>query len=40
MRRLPGFKQLVTDVNLDDYWRAYGWADHCRPVGADEFECF
>lgn len=40
VRRLPGFKQLVTDVNLVEYWRTYGWADHCRPVGADDFECF
>lgn len=40
VRKLPGFKQLVTDVNLVEYWRAYGWADHCRAVGADDFECF
>jgi len=40
MRKLPGFKQLVKDVNLVEYWRAYGWADHCRAIGADDFECF
>lgn len=39
-RKLPGFKQLVTDVNLVEYWRNYGWSDHCRPVSADDFECF
>jgi TolB-like protein len=40
VRKLPGFKQLVSDVNLVEYWRAYGWTDHCRAVGADDFECF
>lgn len=40
VRKLPGFKQLVSDVNLAEYWRTYGWTDHCRPIGADDFECF
>jgi TolB-like protein/uncharacterized membrane protein YhdT len=40
VRKLPGFKQLVTDVNLVEYWRKFGWADHCRPVGGGDFECF
>jgi len=27
-------------LKLYDYWRATGnWGDHCRPVGADDFEC-
>ena len=39
VRRLPEFKQLVTDLNLVAYWRAYGWADVCRPLGDDDFEC-
>jgi hypothetical protein len=39
VRRHPGFKELVRDMNLVDYWRAYGWADFCRPVGEDDFEC-
>jgi len=38
-RRLPDFKELVTDLNLVAYWRAYGWADVCRPLGDDDFEC-
>ena len=40
VRRLPGFKVLVTDLNLVEYWRALGWADLCRPLGDDDFECF
>lgn len=39
-RQLPGFKTLVTDLNLVEYWRAVGWADLCRPLGEDDFECF
>jgi TolB-like protein/DNA-binding winged helix-turn-helix (wHTH) protein/tetratricopeptide (TPR) repeat protein len=39
VRRLPRFRQLITDVNLVEYWRAYGWADYCRPVGDEDFVC-
>ena len=39
VRQLPGFKELVTDLNLVAYWRASGWADACRPLGEDDFEC-
>ena len=39
VRQLPGFKELVTDLNLVAYWRAIGWADLCRPLGDDDFEC-
>ncbi|MEH6636372.1 MAG: hypothetical protein V7700_12675 [Halioglobus sp.] len=39
VRQLPGFKELVTELNLVEYWRAYGWADACRPLGDDDFEC-
>jgi len=39
VRRLPGFKELVTDLNLVAYWRASGWADLCQPLGDDDFEC-
>lgn len=38
-RRLPEFKQLVSDLKLVEYWRAYGWADFCQPLGDDDFEC-
>ena len=40
VRQLPEFKTLVTDINLVDYWRTYGWSSHCRPLGDDDFECF
>jgi tetratricopeptide (TPR) repeat protein len=40
MRQLPGFKDLVRDLGLVDYWRKSGnWGDFCHPVGADDFEC-
>jgi tetratricopeptide (TPR) repeat protein len=40
VRRLPEFKDLVTELNLVEYWREYGWADYCRPLGDEDFECF
>ncbi len=39
MRSLPGFKTLVQRAGLVDYWRVYGWADTCRPLGEQDFEC-
>jgi len=39
VRKLPEFKQLVTDLNLVEYWRAYDWADACRVVRDEDFEC-
>ena len=39
VRKLPEFKQLISDVNLDDYWRKYGWSDFCRAHGEDDFVC-
>lgn len=39
VRRLPGFKQLVTDLNLVEFWRTSGWADFCHPLGEEDFEC-
>ena len=38
-RQLPEFKKLVTDLNLVEYWRAYGWADACKPLGDSDFTC-
>ena len=39
VRRLSAFKELVADLNLVEYWRTYGWADTCHPLGEDDFEC-
>jgi len=39
VRQLPEFKKLVSDLNLVEYWRAYGWADACRPLGDNDFTC-
>ena len=40
MRRLDGFKDLVTELNMVEFWREYGWADFCRPLIGDDFECY
>jgi TolB-like protein len=40
VRQLRGFKDLVRDLKLVDYWRSSGnWGDFCKPVGKDDFEC-
>ncbi len=40
MRALPGFKELMREVGLVDYWQKTGdWGDFCRPVDKDDFEC-
>ena len=39
VRQLPGFKELVLDLNLVEYWRTYGWADACWPLGDEDFAC-
>lgn len=39
MRRLPGFKSLAEHVGFVPYWRTYGWADTCKSLGDEDFEC-
>jgi TolB-like protein/DNA-binding SARP family transcriptional activator len=39
IRKTERFKALVRNAGLVDYWRARGWPDHCRPMGADDFVC-
>jgi hypothetical protein len=40
-RKEPAFQKLVERLGYADYWRTSGdWADFCRPVNADGFECF
>jgi hypothetical protein len=40
MRSLPGYKELMREVGLADYWRQTGdWGDVCRPLGEQDFEC-
>ncbi|MEM7503212.1 MAG: winged helix-turn-helix domain-containing protein [Pseudomonadota bacterium] len=38
-RQLPEFRQLMSDLNLVEYWRAYGWPDACKPVDSEDFAC-
>ena len=39
VRKTERFKALVRNSGMVDYWRARGWPDRCRPVGADDFIC-
>ncbi len=40
MRKLPGFKTLVEELELVTFWHTYSWPDYCRPLRNDDFECF
>jgi hypothetical protein len=37
-RSLPGFVELAQRMGMADYWRVYGYADFCNPVGT-RIEC-
>jgi serine/threonine protein kinase/tetratricopeptide (TPR) repeat protein len=42
VRTLPGFRALLRDAGIVDYWRQSGqWGDFCKPTGPgpDDFEC-
>jgi len=40
MRQLPGFKDLLRDLGLVDYWRSTkNWGDFCQPIDDHEFKC-
>jgi TolB-like protein len=38
-RKTERFKAWARRAGLVDYWRARGWPDLCRSVGADDFVC-
>ena len=38
-RKTDGYKEMVTEIGLVDYWRERGWPHYCRPLGEDDFEC-
>jgi TolB-like protein len=39
LRKTEHFRAMVRRIGLVDYWRAKGWPDLCRAVGADDFVC-
>jgi len=39
LRKTERFKAFMRKAGLVDYWRARGWPDLCRPMGADDFVC-
>jgi TolB-like protein/DNA-binding winged helix-turn-helix (wHTH) protein len=40
MRQLPGFKTLMNDLKLVDYWRETGqWNEFCHAAKDGDFEC-
>jgi TolB-like protein len=39
VRKTERFKAWVRTEGMVEYWRAKGWPEFCRPVGAEDFEC-
>ncbi len=39
LRREPGFKDLVRDQALPEYWDRWDWPEFCRRTEGDDFEC-
>jgi hypothetical protein len=39
VRKTERFKAYVRKAGILAYWRARGWPDLCRSVGADDFVC-
>jgi TolB-like protein/tetratricopeptide (TPR) repeat protein len=39
LRKTERFKAYMRNVGLVDYWKARGWPDLCKPVGANDFAC-
>lgn len=40
LRAHPGFKALLVQAGIVDYWRQTGrWGDGCAPLGAQDFQC-
>lgn len=38
-RKTRFFKTMVEETGILRYWQERGFPDHCRPIGADDFEC-
>jgi len=39
VRKTERFRTYMRNAGFVDYWKARGWPDLCRPVGADDFVC-
>jgi hypothetical protein len=39
VRRAPGFKPLLAELGLVDYWKRNGWPSAWRAAGTGDFEC-
>ena len=39
LRQHAGFREMVRQEGMLDYWRQVGWSDYCEPVGEDDFRC-
>lgn len=39
VRKTERFKRYISEVGLEEFFRARGWPAHCKPAGAQDFTC-
>jgi len=39
VRKTERFESYVRKAGMVEYWKARGWPDLCRPLGASDFVC-
>jgi TolB-like protein len=39
LRQHPGFREMVIEDGLLEYWQEVGWSDYCEPAGEADFRC-
>ena len=38
-RQSRHFKRVVSEFDMQTYWRSHGFPPQCRPIGENDFEC-
>jgi hypothetical protein len=39
MRQTEGFKDMIRQLDMEEYFREFGWNDFCRPLNSENFAC-
>lgn len=39
VRGTEGFKDMIRQLGMEEYFREFGWNDFCRPLGSEDFIC-
>lgn len=39
VRQTAGFKDMIRQLGMEEYYREFGWNDFCQPLGNEDFVC-